>query len=117
MLSPPIARFGWGRRTLRVLLWTVAVAAGAVAVNLVAIRLLGDIDRWTRWLADHQAHLFLWRLSVYLATGWGWVWMRRRVLLREANPESAARMRRAEVAAVICVTLLEGVLFWQTWHT
>src|SRR3546814_5215430 len=71
------------RRTARVLLWTVLLLAVAVAVNVAGIYFIGSISGWEQWLADVSGFFLVWRLSLYGATVYGWVWMRRRLLARQ----------------------------------
>jgi hypothetical protein len=90
------------------LLWALLVALVAVAINLAGIRLIGNLDGWSRWMQGHAAYFLAWRLCLYTATGYGWWWMRRRLRQRETSPESHRRLRRAEIAAVLAIVLLEG---------
>jgi hypothetical protein len=79
----------------------------AAAINLAGIRLLGNIDGWSRWMRGHTAYFLIWRLCLYTATGYGWWWMRRRLRQRETSPESQRRLLRTEIAAVLAIVLLE----------
>lgn len=103
----------WLRRLLNprlgvALLWALLVVLTAAAINLVGIRLIGNIDGWRHWMRGHAAYFLAWRLCLYTATGYGWWWMRRRLRQREASPESHRRLLRAEIAAVLAIVLLEG---------
>lgn len=95
------------RRFARALLWTTVITMIAVAVNVVGIYAVGSVDGWNRWLTDQSPGFFAWRLLVYAMTGYGWWWLRRRVERREKSSESFWRLRRAEIAAVLSVGLLE----------
>jgi hypothetical protein len=87
----------------------VLVAAG---INLVGIRLLGDIDGWTRWLDERAGYFLVWRLCLYGATVYGWIWMRRR--LRARDPSAETGLRRAEIGAVATIAMLELSLLWRS---
>ena len=85
----------------------------AVAVNIVGIHYLGSVVGWERWLAETSGYFLLWRLCLYGATGYGWVWMRRRLLSREPGREGRRRLLRAEVAGVAGIAVLEASLLMQ----
>ncbi|MFZ4823969.1 MULTISPECIES: hypothetical protein [Pseudomonas] len=93
------------RRAASITLWVILLLALAVAVNVLGIQLAGSIESWQQWLADHTGHFLVWRLLLYAATAWGWMWMRRRVLARE--PGARQRLLQAEIAAVMAVAALE----------
>lgn len=104
---------GWLRRLLNprlgaALLWALLVVLTAASINLVGIRLIGNLEGWSRWMRGHAAYFLIWRLCLYTATGYGWWWMRRRLRQRETSPESHRRLLRAEIAAVLAIVLLEG---------
>jgi hypothetical protein len=103
----------WQRRWVRHLSWTGLILVGTVFINLLGIRWLGDIPRWQTWLQDHRLGFFLWRCVLYGATGYGWLWMRQRLYQREPSLIIRARLRRAEVAALLTVVLLESSVFLQ----
>ncbi|MCC4607862.1 hypothetical protein LL967_08250 [Xanthomonas campestris pv. zinniae] len=102
-------RFVWllNRRLGIALLWTALAMGIAVTANLVGIRMLGGIDAWSQWLRAHAGYFFAWRLVLYGATAWGWWWMHRRLRQREASTETFCRLRRAEIASVVVIALLE----------
>ena len=54
--------------------------AAAVSANIVGIYLLGSVAGWEQWLAAASGYFLVWRLCLYGATAYGWVWMRRRLL-------------------------------------
>lgn len=85
--------------------WALGLVVAAILVNVLAIRLLGDVQAWSIWLHDHALGLLLWRLGLYAALICGWRWMRTRLLQRE--PNAAARLRRAEYAGVAALVLQE----------
>jgi len=66
--------------TGKALLWTALILALAVAANIAGIWLLGSIHDWQIWLDDAAGYFFVWRLCLYAATVYGWLWMRRRLL-------------------------------------
>jgi hypothetical protein len=94
-------RWLFNRRAAKALLWTVVLVAAAVGANIVGIYLVGSVANWERWLAATAGYFLVWRLCLYGATAYGWVWMRRRLLAREAQrgadrqaPPAAQRDRR-----------------------
>jgi hypothetical protein len=96
------------------LLWGLAILVIVGAVNLVGIRIAGDVSGWSRWLQTHSLYFLGWRLCLYGGTAYGWWWMRNRVLRREGVEESRTRFRRAEVAAALAVLALETAVFVQS---
>jgi hypothetical protein len=106
---PTWISLGWA------LLWIVLLVSVAVGVNLVGIGLMGDVPAWTQWLDDRAAYFFLWRLSLYGATVYGWLRMRRRLYQRNPLSEAHQRLLRAEIGAVMVLVLLEvSLLLRQT---
>jgi hypothetical protein len=103
-------RLPWlfNRRVGVALLWTLLVAAAAVAVNIAGIHVVGGVEGWQHWLQAHAGHFFVWRLCLYGATAYGWWRMRRRLLRREPSRETHQRLLRTEIAAVIAVVALEA---------
>ena len=103
-------RLPWlfNRRIGLALLWTLLVAAAAVAVNIAGIHVVGGVEGWQHWLKAHAGHFFVWRLCLYGATAYGWWWMRRRLLRREPSRETHQRLLCTEIAAVIAVVALEA---------
>lgn len=101
------------RRVVATLLWTVLLLAAAVAANLVGIYLLGSIDGWEHWLSDTADYFLLWRIGLYTATTYGWLWMRRRLLARESSSEARQRLVRTEIAGVAAIIALESSLLMQ----
>ena len=98
------------RRWLLVALWILLIAVAAAAINAAGIRLVGGVGAWEQWLAQHEVHSLVWRLMLYGATGYGWWWMRARLLLREPGVATRVRLLRVEVAAVLTVVILEGAV-------
>ncbi|ASD11686.1 hypothetical protein [Pseudomonas aeruginosa] len=103
----------FNRRVGRALLWTLLLLALTVAANVAGIYLSGSMAGWQRWLADASDYFFIWRLCLYGATAYGWVWMRRRLLARESDDEARRRLIRAEVAGVLAIVALEASLLMQ----
>ncbi|WP_422775393.1 hypothetical protein, partial [Pseudomonas aeruginosa] len=103
-------RWLFSRRAAKALLWTVVLAAVAVCANIVGIYLVGSVAGWERWLAAAAGYFLVWRLCLYGATAYGWVWMRRRLLAREDDAQARRRLVRSSATASIvpCVTASTG---------
>ena len=107
-------RWLFSRRAAKTLLWTAALIAAAVGANIVGIYLVGSVTGWERWLAAASGYFLVWRLCLYGATAYGWVWMRRRLLAREGDDTQARRrLVRSEVAGVVAIVALEASLLMQ----
>ncbi|BAW24587.1 hypothetical protein V8Z74_20170 [Comamonas sp. w2-DMI] len=106
-------RWLFSRRAAKALLWTAVITAAAVVANIVGIYLVGSVAGWERWLAASAGYFLMWRLCLYGATAYGWVWMRRRLLTREADPQARRRLLRSEIAGVIAIVALEASLLMQ----
>lgn len=98
-------------RLLRALSWGLALILVAAAVNVIGIRIVGDVNGWAQWLRAHRADFLAWRIGLYGATAWGWWRMRER--LRRREPDAPARLRRLEIAAVVVILALESLAFLQ----
>lgn len=99
------------RRLLWALLWALALILIAALVNVIGIRVVGNVNGWAHWVRAHRGDFLAWRLCLYGATAWGWWWMRERVRRRE--PRAHTRLLRVEIAAVLVILALEGVAFLQ----
>lgn len=64
------------------LLCFIALGCVAFAVNMLGIRMIGDIDHWTQWLKAKAVFFLLWRICLYVIIAYGWWWMRKRVIQR-----------------------------------
>jgi len=87
------------------LLWIVVIMAAMILINIIGIVWLGDIQRWENWLKNSAPLFLVWRLLLYAATIYGWLWMRKRLVQRE--PEATHQLKRAEIGAVLAVVVLE----------
>lgn len=107
----------FSRRAAKTMLWTVLIVVGAVGANVVGIYLVGSVADWERWLAASAGYFLVWRLCLYGATAYGWVWMRRRLLAREdqngAGVQARRRLMRSEIAGVVAIVALEASLWMQ----
>ena len=108
-------RLGWllNRRVGLALAWAALLLVAGTAVNLAGIRMAGSIDGWQRWMDAHAGVFLAWRLLLYGATVWGWLWMRRRLLAREPDGVAGQRLLRVEIAAIVAVFALEASLLMQ----
>jgi hypothetical protein len=110
-------RWLFSRRAANALLWTVLIVAAAVAANIAGIYLVGSVAGWERWLAAAAGYFLVWRLCLYGATAYGWIWMRRRLLAREdqsgTDRQARRRLVRSEIAGVVAIVALEASLWMQ----
>ncbi|HHF0928382.1 TPA: hypothetical protein ACPJH2_000904 [Pseudomonas aeruginosa] len=106
-------RWLFGRRAAKALLWTVVLVAAVVGANIVGIYLVGSVAGWERWLAAASGYFLVWRLCLYGATAYGWLWMRRRLLARETDAHARRRLVRSEIAGVVAIVALEASLLLQ----
>lgn len=100
----------FSRRLVQGLLWLFMMIVGAIGVNLIGIRMMGDVVGWTRWMQSHSGYFLAWRLCLYGATACGWWWMRQRVLRCECTDHARVRLHRTEVAAVLAILALEATV-------
>ena len=107
-------RWLFSRRAAKALLLAVVIIAAAVGANLVGIYLVGSVAGWERWLAASAGYVLVWRLCLYGATVYGWVWMRRRLLAREEDAQARRRLVRSEIAGVVAIVALEASLLMQS---
>ncbi|WP_369326282.1 hypothetical protein AB6N01_16960 [Alcaligenes nematophilus] len=114
-MTPAWLRPRWlfNPRVAKALLWAMLLLAAAVVANVAGIYFLGSIIGWERWLAAAAGYFLIWRLCLYGATAYGWLWMRRRLLAREAGVEARRRLVRAEIAGAVAVVALEVSLLAQ----
>ena len=103
----------FSRRAVKALLWTVAIVGAALGANIGGIYLAGSVAGWERWLTAAAGYFLVWRLCLYGATAYGWVWMRRRLLVREDDAQARRRLVRTEVAGVVAIVALEASLLMQ----
>lgn len=106
-------RWLFSRRAVKALLWTVVIVAAAVGANVAGIYLVGSVAEWERWLSAAAGYFLVWRLCLYGAIVYGWVWMRRRLLAREDGPQARRRLVRSEIAGVVAIVALETSLLMQ----
>lgn len=106
-------RWLFSRRVGQALLWAVVLVAATVGANIVGIYLVGSVAGWERWLAAAAGYFLVWRLCLYGATAYGWVWMRRRLLAREADVQARRRLVRTEIAGIVAIVALEASLLMQ----
>ncbi|MAZ06303.1 MAG: hypothetical protein CME81_07875 [Halomonas sp.] len=103
----------FNRRTARAVLWVIVMIVLALVANVIGIHLLDSVGGWEHWLSATAGYFLVWRLCLYVATGYGWVWMRRRLLEREADVQARRRLVRSEIAGGIAIVLLETSLLMQ----
>lgn len=113
----PRPRWLFSRRAGKALLWTMVLVAAAVGANVAGIYLVGSVAGWEQWLAATAGYFLVWRLCLYGATAYGWIWVRRRLLAREdqhgADKQARRRLVRSEIAGVIAIVALETSLLLQ----
>lgn len=101
------SRRWFSRPAGQLIIWAVLLIVAAFVINVIGIRLLGSVERWEHWMDDNAGLFLAWRLLLYAATAWGWIWMRKRLLAREPDATARQRLQRAEIAAVLAITALE----------
>jgi hypothetical protein len=110
-------RWLFNQRLAKSLLWAMVIAAAAVGANIAGIYLVGSVAGWQQWLAAAAGYFLVWRLCLYGATAYGWVWMRRRLLAREdlngTDEQARRRLVRSEIAGVVAIVALEASLLMQ----
>lgn len=87
--------------------WIVGLLLVAGLVNILGIEVAGDIESWSIWLKDHAPIFLIWRICLYCAVGYGWFWMRNRVIARDGTDEAKQRFMRIEIGAVCALVALE----------
>lgn len=97
----------WVRALSTALAWALGIIIVGAAISLLGVRLFGGVQGFDDWLKDHRVHLLAWRLVLYGATFIGWCWMRKRLLLREPDDTTRARLRRSEFSALAVILALE----------
>ena len=114
-MSPGKWPYVWRRvrQAAKALLWTAALIAVVIAANLAGIYFVGSIAGWELWLAEAAVYFFVWRLCLYAVTGYGWWWMRGRLLARETAAGATQRLKRAEIAGIVAIVALETSLLIQ----
>lgn len=108
-------RWLFNKRTAQALGWSALLLLVAVAVNVAGIGIVGDIQGWSQWLNAHARIFLIWRIVLYLALGYGWWRIRRRIgghiggriAGAEGSARTRARLIRVEVAAVVALLMLE----------
>ncbi|UBT80428.1 hypothetical protein LCH33_003851 [Pseudomonas amygdali] len=106
-------RWLFNRRNGRALAWALVLLSLAVAANVAGIYLVGSVAGWERWMSASAGYFLAWRICLYAATVYGWLWMRRRLLARESAPDARRRLVRAEIAGAIAIVALEASLLLQ----
>lgn len=108
-------RWLFNKRVGFTLLWIGGLLVVASLVNVIGIRVAGDIQNWSLWLKENASLFLVWRLCLYGAVGYGWWWMRQRVITREVQeiPKAAAQSRfiRIEACTMCILLVLEVSLF------
>lgn len=84
--------------------------AAILAITLALTPLLFvDSDSARTWITDHRYPLLIWRLGVYAITARVWWKLRLRFITSEGrDAASTAALRRAEIAALLSIVLLEA---------
>lgn len=100
-------RWLFNKRTAQALAWTALLLLVAVAVNVIGIGIVGDLQGWSRWLDAHARLFLIWRIFLYLALGVSWWGIRRRIMASVGSAREGARLIRVEVAAVVTLLVLE----------
>ena len=81
--------------------------AGLAVAMIIACLRLGSVEDWQRWMSGHAGLFLVWRLLLYAFIAWSWFCLRHRLRQYEPSPEAHQRWRRAEIAVVVSIVLLE----------
>ncbi|WP_193073475.1 hypothetical protein [Pseudomonas sp. FME51] len=106
-------RWLFNRRTVRTALWMMFVIILAILANVLGIYFHGSVSGWNDWMAAQSSLFLAWRLCLYAATAYGWLWLRRRQLARESDAGARRQLMRAEIASVVALVVLEASLLMQ----
>lgn len=87
--------------------WIVGLLLVAGLVNVLGIEITGDIESWSVWLKAYAPVFLIWRICLYCVVGYGWYWMRNRVITREGTIEAKQRFLRIEIGAICALVALE----------
>lgn len=97
----------WLRRKGALLAWGILLLAVIAVINAIGLRLAGSAMTWQAWLTTHSSYFLAWRVLLYATTARGWLWMRKRVLVREPDPAARLRLLCTEFAAVAALAVQE----------
>lgn len=107
-------RLGWlfNKQVAWGLFWLILMILIALGVCMVGVRIAGDIEQWENWLIRYALVFLLWRMVLYAGLIYGWVWMRKRVIAREAgNGSDQTQIKRrllvCEVCAIVVMLMME----------
>lgn len=83
----------------------------ATLINVIGISAVGGVQQWFAWIEINAHIFFIWRLCLYIAVGYGWYWLRDRIIKRETekNAQTCAKSRflRIEISAICTLAALE----------
>ncbi|KIH82668.1 hypothetical protein [Pseudomonas batumici] len=104
MNTPFFSRFkGWGVwAPIAVALLVILIAA---AFNLGGVYVMQGLPAWQAWRAHTYWYFFAWRMGLYSVALLGWLKYRARLLKRK--PGANLRWRKAEIAVVLALVLME----------
>lgn len=84
---------------------SAAFLLATLIVALVGMQQTGGILAWGQWLDEHPGRFLLWRLALYAAVLWNWMWARRQLLARE--PERREHARRSAALGLLMAATYE----------
>ncbi|MDR0577985.1 MAG: hypothetical protein LBI87_10740 [Candidatus Accumulibacter sp.] len=102
----PGCPWGGSRRLSLVLLKGLLV--GLTVAALLSVLRFENVEDWQRWLTEYAGLFLVWRLLLYALIVWGWIGIRRRLMVWDGDETETRRRRwRVEIASVLVVVLLE----------
>ncbi|MGL4667647.1 MAG: hypothetical protein ACRCWR_06930 [Saezia sp.] len=101
-----VKQVAWG------LLWIILVILVSVGVSIAGVHLAGDIAKWGDFLKQYASVFLLWRVFLYAGLVYGWLWMRKRVIAREAShgcdeTQAKRRLLVCEVCTAMAILVME----------
>lgn len=99
----------WKARRITVFVVASALTfIAAIGISLLGIELVGGVEEWRGWLAQHTNAFRLWRMCLYSALAFAWYRLRRRQPL---PPLQHRRLLGVEINIIGIIVVLEFMTF------
>jgi len=89
----------------QLILCFLLLTAVGILMNTFGLFITGSIDAWKAWQIRSYWYFFAWRVLLFSVLVWIWIPLRRRRL--RLDPDSKARLVRAEIGFIVTVLVLE----------